>query len=203
MTTITPAAARGTLVDRVLPRSLVTDAALVVSGTALVSVLAQVEVPMFPVPITGQTLGVLLVGAALGARRGATSLALYLALGLAGLPIFAGFTGGIDSVLKPSFGFIVGFVVAAGFVGWLAQRAWDRHLGRNLLAALGGTAIPFAFGLPYMTFTLPMYGLPNDLGSVFAFGVTPFIVGGLIKAAIAGVTLPVAWKIVERIDRSR
>ena len=185
-------------------RAIATDAALVVAGAALVALLAQVEVPLWPVPITGQTLGVVVVGAALGARRGALSLLSYLVAGLAGRPVFAGFTGSIAAVAKPSFGFIIGFVIAAFVAGWFAERAWDR---KPLLAFTGFVAasiVPFLVGVPYMAFVLNVV-LGKDLGfsAIMAAGVTPFIVGGLIKAAIAAVLIPAAWALVRRVDASR
>jgi biotin transport system substrate-specific component len=195
------AVARPVIADRVVPRSFASDAVLVLAGAAFVGLLAQVSVPMFPVPITGQTLGVLLVGAALGMRRGAASLGLYLLVGLAGLPVFADFTGGPLSVLKPSFGFVIGFIAAAAFVGWAAERRFDRRFLSLLLVALGGTVIPFLFGLPYLALMLPVYDLPNDPASVLAVGVTPFLVGGVVKALIAAAALPLAWRGVAALDR--
>jgi biotin transport system substrate-specific component len=190
-----------TLADRVVPRSAIANALLIVGGTALVAVSAQVSVPLWPVPVTGQTLGVLLVGASLGAWRGAASLALYMVLGLAGLPIFADFAGGPASVLLPSFGFIIGFFPAAALIGWLSERAWDR---RPVLAAAGffvASLVPFLFGLPYLAVVLGNLGLPHDFAAVMAAGFTPFIVGGIVKWAIAAALLPLSWMLVRRVDR--
>lgn len=185
-------------------RAFALDAALVVAGAAVVALLAQVEVPLWPVPITGQTLGVVVVGAALGARRGAAALVAYLLAGLAGLPVFAGFTGSIAAVAKPSFGFILGFVVAAFVAGWFAERAWDR---RPLLAFIGfvaASAIPFLFGIPYMAFILNVVGGGAfTFDEILAFGLWPFVVGGLVKAAIAAVLIPAAWAGVRAIDRAK
>lgn len=182
-------------------RSRVSSVALVLGGTALVSFLAQVSVPLWPVPVTGQTLAVVIVGASLGARRGAASLALYLVLGLAGLPIFADFTGGPLSVLKPSFGFIIGFIAAAWVVGWLAERTWDRRFGFALLGFGLASLIPFAFGLPYLAVVLGSLGLPNSPAAVIAAGFTPFVIGGIAKALIAAIVLPIAWRAVRAVDR--
>lgn len=196
---ITP---RDLLADRLVPsRSLATDVGLVIGGVAVVGALAQVEVPLWPVPVTGQTLGVVLVGASLGARRAAVSLTTYIVLGLAGLPVFAGGTGGLLSVAKPSFGFIIGFVFTAAFIGWLAERSWDRRPLLSLLGFLGASLIPFLFGVPYMGVVLGTMGLPNDIGTLFALGVTPFILGGIIKWLIAAVTLPLVWRAVQALDR--
>ncbi len=177
------------------------DAGLVVAGAALVAILAQVSVPLWPVPITGQTLGVIVVGAALGSRRGALALVTYMLAGLAGLPVFAEFTGGPATVLKPSFGFIIGFVFSAFVAGWFAERAWDR---RPVLAFLGfalASIVPFLFGVPYMALILTqVFGMHVTFAQVMELGVTPFLLGGLIKAAIAAVAIPLAWRGVRAID---
>ncbi|APZ34638.1 BioY protein [Microbacterium aurum] len=183
-------------------RAVALDAALVVAGAAVVALLAQVEVPLWPVPITGQTLAVVVVGAALGARRGAASLVTYLLAGLAGLPVFAGFTGTVAALAKPSFGFVIGFVFAAFVAGWFAERAWDR---RPLLAFAGfvaASAIPFVFGIPYMAFILNVVGGGSfGVGEILQFGLWPFIVGGLVKAALAALLIPAAWAGVRAVDR--
>jgi biotin transport system substrate-specific component len=177
------------------------DAGLVVAGAAIVALLAQVEIPLWPVPITGQTLGVIVVGAALGAWRGAAALTTYMIAGLAGLPVFAGFTGTLLALGKPSFGFIVGFIFSAFVAGWFAERAWDR---KPLLAFVGfalASAIPFVFGIPYMALILNVVGGGSfGLGEILQFGLWPFIVGGLIKALVAGVATPLAWRAVQRVD---
>ena len=185
-------------------RALAVDAGLVVAGAAVVSVLAQVEIPLWPVPITGQTLGVIVVGAALGAWRGAAALTTYMLLGLAGLPIFAGFTGTIAALGKPSFGFIVGFIASAFVAGWFAQRAWDR---KPLLAFAGfalASIMPFVFGVPYLAFILnSVMGLGLGFGEVLDAGLWPFIVGGVIKAGLAALLIPGAWALVRRADERK
>ncbi len=185
-------------------RAVALDAALVVAGAAVVALLAQLEVPLWPVPITGQTLAVVVVGAALGARRGAAALVTYLLAGLAGLPVFAGFTGTVAALAKPSFGFVIGFVFAAFVAGWFAERAWDR---RPLLAFVGfvaASAIPFVFGIPYMAFILNVVGGGAfGVGEILQFGLWPFIVGGLVKAALAALLIPAAWAGVRAVDRRK
>jgi biotin transport system substrate-specific component len=141
----------------------------------------------------------MLVGASLGARRGALSLATYLVLGVAGLPIFAEFSGGPLSVLKPSFGFVIGFVVAAAAIGWLSERDWDTSWWRSAAAFFLASLIPFAIGLPYLAVVLGSLGLPNDLQSVLAAGLYPFIIGGIAKWLIAAAALPLAWRALKRI----
>jgi biotin transport system substrate-specific component len=200
------ASSRITLVDRVIARTWASDIALVVAGTALVAVLAQVAVPLWPVPVTGQTLAVLLVGASLGAARGAASLALYAVLGLAGLPIFApqddgSHLTGLAALTAPSFGYIIGFVASAAIVGWAAERSWDRGWYKPIITFIGGSLVVFAFGLPWLAVVLGQFGLPNDLQSVLIAGFYPFIIGGLIKAAIAAALLPALWAAAERAPR--
>ncbi len=183
-------------------RTLVKDALLVVAGVSVVAALAQVTIPMWPVPITGQTLGVMLVGATLGFRRGVAALSSYLGLGLAGAPIFAGLSGGPAMLGDTSFGYIIGFVATAAVVGWLAERRWDR---RPVLAiALFGLAslIPFAFGIPYMAAVMAAMGIQLDLGGALMLGFVPFIVGGIVKWAIAAAALPLAWRGVRALDRA-
>lgn len=198
-----PLSRRTVLADALVgQRTLVKDLLLVTAGITVVAALAQVEIPMWPVPITGQTLGVMLVAASLGFRRGVAALSGYLLLGLAGAPIFAGFTGSIAAIGKPSFGYIIGFVATAAVVGWLAERRWDR---RPLLAiALFGLAslIPFVFGIPYMAMMLAALGSPVDVAGAMALGFLPFIVGGLVKWAIAAAALPAAWAGVRALDRA-
>lgn len=192
---------RPVLADRFVSRSLATDAALVLGGVAFTGLMAQVQIPLWPVPITGQTLAVMLVGATLGARRGALSLTLYMLIGLLGVPLFAGYAGGAQSLGLPSFGFIIGFIPAAAVVGWLSQRQWDRHVILSLGAFFLASLIPFAIGLPYLAASLAQLGLPHAFGDVMAAGFTPFIVGGVVKWIIAAGSLPLLWRGVKALDR--
>ena len=203
MTTATLVSAKLTLADRVVPRTVANNIALMLAGVAVVSATALIEIPMWPVPVSGQTLGVMLVGASLGAWRGAVSLATYMLLGLAGLPIFAGGTGGIASLAKPSFGFIIGFIAAAAFIGWLAERNWDKRPLLSLFAFLGASIIPFLFGIPYMGMILGTMGLPTDIGSLLGFGFYPFIAGGIVKWLLAASLVPLAWRLVKSVDDKR
>lgn len=198
-------ARRPVLVDAILPRaSAMTDVALVLAGAALVALLAQVTIPLPIVPITGQTLGVLVVGAALGARRGAAALTTYMLAGLAGLPVFAGFTGTIAAVATPSFGFILGFIPAAFLAGWFAERTWDRRPWLAMVGFVAASIVPFLVGVPYMAYILNVVmGAGYDLGGIIAVGVTPFIAGGLVKAAIAAIVIPAAWRSVRALDSLR
>lgn len=184
-----------TLVDVLLPRqqrSWLLDAALVVLFSAFVGLTAQVEIPLWPVPLTLQTLGVLFTGAVLGGRRGALALLLYLAEGAVGLPVFAGGALGVAYMVGPTGGYLVGFVLAAGVVGWLAERGWDRQPARTALAmALGNLAI-YTLGVAWLSVYL------GDLVIALVQGMLIFIVGDLIKIAVATLALPGGWALVRR-----
>lgn len=203
-TAIPTSPTRGTvLADHLVrTRSVAANIALIAAGAALVAVLAQVEIPMFPVPITGQTLGVMLVGATLGAWRGAAAMATYMVAGLAGLPVFAGFSGTAAAVLEPSFGFIIGFIFTAALVGWLAERNWDRRPFLSLLAFFSASLVPFIFGVPYMWVVLEGLGVDMNFALAMEYGVTPFIIGGIIKWLLAATLLPLAWKLVRTVERN-
>ncbi len=182
-------------------RALAADVALVLTGVAVVALLAKVSFFIGPIPITGQTLGVVLVGAALGAKRGAAALTSYMLLGLAGLPIFAGPVAGPAYVLAPSFGFVIGFIPAAFLAGWFAERAWDRKPVLAFVGFVAASIIPFLVGVPYMALILAtVAGKTVTLDLVLQAGVLPFIVPGLIKAAIAALIIPAAWAGVRWVD---
>ena len=200
MSTISIAYGRPTLADRIFSRGLVTDIILIAAGTALTSILAQIAIPLWPVPITGQTFSVLFVGATLGVTRAALSMVLYLAIGLLGLPIFApeadgSHVTGLPALLGPTGGYLIGFILAAAFVGWLAQREWDRKWLRTLLAFLGGTVLIYAVGLPWLFVALSNLHVPNPLQATLAGGLYPFLIGDAIKAILAAVILPLVWRL--------
>jgi biotin transport system substrate-specific component len=179
-----------TLVDVLLPRqqrSWLLDAALVVLFSAFVALTAQVEIPLWPVPLTLQTLGVLFTGAVLGSRRGALALLLYLVEGAVGLPVFAGGASSVAYMLGPTGGYLVGFVVAAGIVGWLAERGWDRRLVWTVLAMVVGNLAIYALGVAWLAVFL------GDLQTALVKGALIFIPGDLIKIAIAALALPGGW----------
>ena len=211
MSTVSLAPRRPVLADRLLPRSLAVDAALVVGGAALTAGLAQVAIPLWPVPVTGQTFAVLLVGTLLGSLRGALSMALYLVAGVLGAPIFAEHRSGSLFALT-SGGYIVGFIAAAALVGWLAQREWDRAWLRTVVAFLAGTVVMYAFGLPWLAMVLNGFGpavwhgtLRYDSlqAAVWGAGFFPFLIGDALKALVAGLVLTLAWKAVARADASK
>lgn len=183
-------------------RALAVDATLVVTGVAFVALLAKVSFFIGPIPITGQTLGVIVVGAALGARRGAAALSAYLLAGLAGLPVFAGPVAGPAYVLAPSFGFVLGFIPAAMIAGWFAERAWDRRPALAFVGFVAASIVPFLLGVPYMAAVLALViGQDVTLASVLNAGVWPFILPGLLKAAAAALLIPATWALVRAVDR--
>ena len=184
--------ARPTLIDRVVPRSMVTDVALIFAGAVLTAIAAQIAIPMWPVPITGQTFAVLLVGAVLGASRGALSMITYISLGAAGLPVFTGAVSGIT--FGTTFGYLVGFIAAAAVVGWLSQLNWHKKVSGVLASFAIGNAVIYMFGLPWLAFALSNLGIASDAGAVIAAGLVPFLVGDAIKMALAAAALPMAWK---------
>jgi biotin transport system substrate-specific component len=175
-----------------IPGALVRDAALVAGAAGLVGALAQLTIHLSftPVPITGQTLGVLLAGTALGWRRGALAMALYAVAGVAGVPWFAGHAHGW---VGASFGYILGYMFAAAACGYLAQRRADRSVTRSLPAMLAGEVVIYAFGLTWLALDAHL-----SAGATLAEGLTPFIIGDAIKAAIAAGLLPAAWALAGR-----
>lgn len=173
----------------------VRNAALIVIGSLFVAVLAQLSIPLpfTPVPITGQTLGVVLVGASLGATRGGAALLLYLAEGAAGLPVFAEGKGGVP-LLTPAYptgGYLWGFVVAAVVVGLLAERGWDRNLGSAIGAMLIGNVVIYLVGLPWLANAVHV-----PAAEAMKLGLYPFVVGDLLKLSMAAALLPTAWRLV-------
>lgn len=169
--------------------------ALIVLGALLIYLTARVAfpVPGSPVPVTGQTFGVLLVGGALGLRRGIASVALYVAIGLIGVPFFAEGKGGVQVIAGATGGYIVGFVVAAALVGRLAELGWDRRIVGAIGAMALGNVVIYLLGVPWL-----MYVTGNDLAWGIANGLTPFLAGDALKLLLAAGAFPVAWWVVGR-----
>jgi len=185
----------GTLTDAIFPATtLWRDVALIATFSLMTALAAQISIPLpfTPVPITGQTFAVLLGGALLGSRRGALSILLYLGEGAAGLPVFAGGTGGFARFIGPTGGYLIGFVVAAYLVGALAERGWDRRFWRAVVAMLIGEGAIYLFGLLWLARFVPS-------GKVFSLGMLPFLPGDLIKLILAATALPSAWAILRRL----
>jgi biotin transport system substrate-specific component len=174
----------------VLPRWL-TELLLIVCGTLLLAVCAQIAVPLWftPVPMTGQTLGVMLIGALYGSRRAGATTFLYLAEGAAGLPVFAEGGSGAVHLLGPTGGYLFGFAIAAVVIGAFAERGWDRTFIRCAAAMTIGTIVVFIFGLLWLA---PYVGW----GHVVERGLLPFLLDGAIKIVLAAMMMPFGWKIM-------
>ena len=173
------------------PGALLYDLVLTIGGSLLVALLAQfsINLPFSPVPITGQTLGVLLVGALLGWKRGAAAMLAYIAEGAAGLPFFAGGTAGIGKLVGPTGGYLAGFVAAAAIVGWLAERGWDRRVPTTALAMVTGNLAIYLLGVTWLAAFVGVDKAP-------ALGLIPFIPGDLAKIAVAMILLPSGWRLL-------
>jgi biotin transport system substrate-specific component len=167
--------------------------ALIVAGALIVALCAQVYIPVQPVPFTGQTFGVLVVGGALGFRRGALALLLYLAIGAIGLPVFAEGKHGLAILGGPTAGYLIGFVVSAAVVGRLAELGWDRRLPGALAMMAIGTVIIYAIGVPWLKVSL---GLSWE--DAISGGMTKFLVWDTAKLVVAAAIFPTAWWLVGR-----
>ncbi|MFI5566573.1 biotin transporter BioY [Streptomyces sp. NPDC051740] len=193
MSTATVTSVRsGQVLADLVPASRVRNAALVLGGAALTGLAAQIAVPVpgSPVPVTGQTFAALLVGTALGARRGFASLAVYALVGAAGVPWFAEGKSGMG---MPSFGYVLGMLLASVVVGALARRGADRSAWRTAGTMVLGSAIIYAVGVPYLALATGM-----SASAAIAAGLTPFLIGDALKAALAMGVLPTAWKFADK-----
>ena len=179
--------------QRALPRSGVVAVLLVVAAAALTALAAQwrVYLPFTPVPITGQTFAVLLTGAALGWKVGAAGQLAYVAAGALGAPVFAESSGGVEVITGATGGYLIGFLFAAGLVGWMAEHRQDRTFATMFTAFLLGSALIYVFGVVGLMISADM-----TLATAVEAGVVPFLLGDLIKASAAGILLPGAWKLL-------
>jgi len=168
------------------------DAALILGGSLLVGLSAQIAIPLpfSPVPVTGQTFAVIFLGALLGARRGCLCILAYIAEGAAGLPVFALGQAGPAVLLGPRGGYIVGFVAAAYVTGLLAENGWDRRIITTIAAMICGNIAIYTFGLLWLCC---LFGINK---AVLAVGLYPFIVGDLLKTMLAAILLPTGWKLL-------
>lgn len=176
--------------------AFVRGAVLAIAGSIALWISAKIQVPFYPVPMTMQTLVVLVIGMAFGWRLGAATLLLYLAEGAAGLPVFAGTPErglGLVYMVGPTGGYLVGFLAAAAAVGWLAERGWDRSPLRTLAAMLIGMAIIYVFGLAWLGSVI---GWDKP---VLEFGVTPFLPAEVFKVVLAVILLPLTWRLARRL----
>jgi biotin transport system substrate-specific component len=185
-----------TLADRLWPateRAWLRVALLVLLGSLLLTASAKVQVPMYPVPMTMQSFVVLVIGMAYGWRLAAGTVAFYLLQGAAGLPVFAGTPErgiGLPYMLGPTGGFLLGFLVAAMAMGWLAERGWDRDILKAIAALALGTVLLFVPGVAWLA-------LSAGIDNAIKFGLTPFLWGSVIKLGLAAALLPLAWRAVE------
>ncbi|OZM73872.1 biotin transporter BioY [Amycolatopsis antarctica] len=185
-------AARRPVLADLVPGTLARDITLVAAGAGLTGLAAQVVLPVpgTPVPITGQTFAALLVGATLGWRRGGAAMLLYLLVGAMGVPWFNGATSGLTGA---SAGYIVGFVFAGALVGALASRGGDRTPLRAAGTMAVGNLVVYAVGVPWL-----MAAASMDLGTALGAGVAPFLIGDVVKIALAAGLLPAAWALTGR-----
>jgi biotin transport system substrate-specific component len=165
--------------------------ALAVIGTVLLAISAKVQVPFWPVPMTMQSFVVLVLGMAYGWRLAGATLLLYLAEGAIGLPVFAS-GAGPAYMAGPTGGYLLGFLLAAVALGWLAERGWDRTILWTLLAMVIGNVLIFLPGVAWLSV------LMGDLGAAIGAGLTPFLAATVFKTALAAAVLPYAWKLVQR-----
>lgn len=196
---VTPSIRHPSLAQVIFPRaSWLRDLLLVVGGVVFVALLAQVRIvlPFTPVPITGQTLGVILIGATYGWRLGFLTLATYVVSGVGGLPVFAGGAAGLARLLGPTGGYLVAFPLAAALIGWLVQRfGVDRHPLRMAGSMVLCSILILGLGSTWLAIVLQ-----TSMADALAKGAFPFIPGDLVKIAIAALLLPGAWRIVGRTD---
>ena len=185
-----------TLRATVFPRSTVmTKAGFVIAGVAFLSLLAQIAIPVpgSPVPVTGQTLGVLLLATSYGATLGTTTFLFYLLVGALGVPVFANGGSGLDRIVGATGGYLVGMLLTSALLGYLGGRKWDQKFKTALPAMLIGNVLTFALGLLWLNqFT------GKDWAWTISAGFTPFIIGEILKIAIAGTSLPIFWQFVQR-----
>lgn len=189
---------RSTVVDRFVKKSLTADVALVLIGTTVTALAAQLAIPNEPVPFTFQTLAVLLVGSTLGAIRGALSLGLYALIGGLGLPVFTAQAHGFDYLFGATGGYIVGFILAAALVGWLAEKGWSSSSIGMIASYVLGSVVIYGIGASWLT-----YGyLGGDWNKGLNFGVLPFLVWDAIKAFVAAAIVPEAWRLANKFKNN-
>lgn len=171
------------------------EIAMLIASSWMLAITAQIMIPLYPVPISGQTFGVLLIGAILGSKRGALAVMLYLSQGAMGLPFFTGGMGGMGVIVGPTGGYLIGFVFAAFVIGWLTERGWMRFPVTAVIAMIIGNSMIYLCGLPWLSVYT---GWDGALGA----GLIPFIPGDLLKIVFAMTVLRAAW-IYSEYKRSR
>ena len=178
----------------VLPHSsMLSTAALTAGGVLFLAAMAQIAIPVpgSPVPVTGQTLGVLLIGTTYGSGLGLATFAMYLLAGIAGAPVFAGASFGVEKITGATGGYLIGMMVATYLLGLLAKRRLDQRFLTSLPSMLFGTLVIFSFGLLWLH-----HFTGKDWAWTISAGLTPFIAGEAIKIAIAGTSIPILWRLI-------
>ena len=173
-------------------KNLIRNIALAVFGVVLLTLSSKIKIPFYPVPVTMQTFAVLALGIVYGSRLGASTILLYLTVGVMGIPVFAGAGAGFAVIAGPTGGYLIGFVIAAAVTGYLAEKGWDRKVVLTFVAMLIGNIIIYIPGLIW---------LANVLGwdkPILEWGLYPFIVGDLAKIVLAMLVIPMAWNIVKK-----
>ena len=202
----TLAAAVWPLTDGALSRAL-RYALLMLGGTIFVALCAQARVPLYPVPITGQTFAVLIVGMAYGWRLGGATLLLYMGAGAVGIPVFANWSAGPGVIAGATGGYIIGFVLAAAVLGYLAAHGWTRNLLLTALAMVIGNILIYLPGVPWLAVWYATVGaqyIPEGqsaIGAAFSGGMIPFLIGDALKLALAACLMPLAWMLVGKLRR--
>ena len=193
-----------TLSSRLVPDSWISNIILVAAGSALMAISARFshQFSFSTVPISGQTFGVLLIGALYGSRLGAATLIAYLAEGAAGMPVFSGGHGGIAAISTPSGGYLFGFIIAAFVVGWFAERGWDRSRW-IVLPMLLGNAVIYVPGIIWLHQQFDIVGKPITWNTALDYGLWPFVAGDLAKLVAASLAVPAGWSIVESLRIGR
>jgi biotin transport system substrate-specific component len=202
----TQTSSRAALAPTLLPfagNRALQEVILVLAGTALIAISAKIKVPFYPVPMTLQTLAIILIGATYGFRLSTLTLLAYLGEGLIGLPVFTNTPpspAGPLYFLGPTGGFLIGFVFLAMVVGYAADRGWDRSVVRIFAAATAGQVILFALGFAWLAWFATLSSGATGLGveTAMAVGITPFIWGSILKTALAALAVPAAWALVDR-----
>lgn len=191
MSTITTSPRQGVLADRI-SGSIISDILVVVVAAGFVGLLAQISfhIAGTPVPVSGQTLGVLVAGATLGTRRATGAMALYAVAGIVGVPWFTDHASGY---VGANFGYLLGFIAAAAVMGALSRRGNDRQVVSALGQFVLGSLVIYAFGVSWLAVDLHV-----SLATAISLGLTPFVVGDIVKALIAGALLPATWRLIGR-----
>jgi biotin transport system substrate-specific component len=190
----------GVFQPRTARSALVYNFVLIAAGSVLIAISAQLAfwVPFSPVPVTGQTFAVLMIGALFGARRGGLCVLAYVLEGAAGLPVGAGGMGGTVWLLGPTGGYLVGFIAAAVLVGYLAEHGWERKVWTTIIAMLAGNICIYSFGTAWLAVLTVAGREATAMSDLFKVGVYPFIAGDAAKIILAALLLPAGWKVLNK-----